>query len=500
MGKLQVTPYKYVIPIILVYCIASVTGMLHHELFLEEAQQLTISRDSTSIADVFRNMLYEGHVTLWNTFLFFITHYISAKPVYMQLFHLIVISYAVFLFLRYAPFNITVKVLLVFGCYLFFVYSIVSRNYALGILLLFLCCILLANPEKNVIKIGIVLVLMCFTHLFYAFAAIGIFMYMLPVIAGKKQHYRQFAIFTALLLFGTISALLQSKRIPADSIVNVKHGLSWVNVNDLTFGLTGISRGFITIPALNGTYFWDKQFIQTMPSAVNILLAFALFIITLLFVYKSRKALLFYIPAVALQFAFLSMAGMAGTRYFGVFFLFFIVAMWLAYYDGVLMFPSMSKAVGQFASRLFIYCILVIQFFTGIYFYIADFTKPFSQAKNTVNYITAHHLDNASLVVDGYNAAPPLSAYLGRKIFYLDIDQYGSFCIWKKVYLPFPRKALMDEITGSVYVNRFKEFILITNRNNEAVNNATYTFTKLAAFEGAIIQGEDYYVYRVKKN
>src|ERR1700761_9068757 len=100
MGKLQVTPYKYVIPIILVYCIASVTGMLHHELFLEEAQQLTISRDSTSIADVFRNMLYEGHVTLWNTFLFFITHYISAKPVYMQLFHLIVISYAVFLFLR----------------------------------------------------------------------------------------------------------------------------------------------------------------------------------------------------------------------------------------------------------------------------------------------------------------------------------------------------------------------------------------------------------------
>jgi hypothetical protein len=114
----------------LLYGIVSLVGMFHHEIFLEEAQQLTIGRDSNSIIAVFNNMLYEGHVTLWNTFLFFITHCISARPVYMQGFHLLVINSVVFIFLRYAPFNLPVKTLIVFGCYFLFVYSIVSRNYA----------------------------------------------------------------------------------------------------------------------------------------------------------------------------------------------------------------------------------------------------------------------------------------------------------------------------------------------------------------------------------
>src|ERR1700753_3548685 len=159
----------------LLYSVISLIGMFHHEIFLEEAQQLTIGRDSNSIIDVFKNMLYEGHVTLWYSFLFFITHYISPRPIYMQLFHLLVINCTVFIFLRYAPFNLPVKTLIIFGCYFLFVYSIISRNYALGILLLLVCCMLMANPEKNLVKIGIVVVLMCFTHLFYVFSAIGIF-------------------------------------------------------------------------------------------------------------------------------------------------------------------------------------------------------------------------------------------------------------------------------------------------------------------------------------
>src|ERR1700761_8301768 len=179
MLKPQATPLKWVLPIMLLYSICAVTGILHHEIFLEEAQQLTIGRDSNSIIDVFKNMLYEGHVTLWNSILYFITHYISPRPVYMQLFHLLVINATVFIFLRYAPFNLPVKTLTIFGCYFLFVYSIISRNYALGILLLFLCCILMANPAKRMVTIGIIVVLMCFTHLFYVFAAIGIFVYLL---------------------------------------------------------------------------------------------------------------------------------------------------------------------------------------------------------------------------------------------------------------------------------------------------------------------------------
>lgn len=485
----------------LLYSIVSLVGMFHHEIFLEEAQQLTIGRDSNSITDVFKNMLYEGHVTLWNSFLFFITHYISPRPIYMQLFHLLVINATVFIFLRYAPFDLPVKTLVIFGCYFLFVYSLISRNYALGILLLFVCCILMANPAKRMIIIGILVVLMCFTHLFYVFAAIGIFVYLLYYTISKKELYGRFAIFTGLFLFGSICAFLQTRRIPGDSIVGVKPGLSWLNFHDLSFGITCFARGYITVPPLHQQYFWDKQAIQYLSGPITITIALLLFTITILFIYKSRRALLFYVPPVLLLTVFFAMSGLGGSRYFGLFFIYFIAALWLAYYDGVNIFPKGSaSSIKKWGPQLFIYAILIIQVFTGIYMYSTDFKKPFSQAKNTIDYLKANHLDTQPLAFDGYNAGPPLSAYLGRKILYLDFDQYGSFCIWKRAYLPYPRRLLLDEISSSSNIRSSKEFILVTNRDNQVNNNSNYSFNKLASFEGAVIEGEDYYIYRVTKN
>lgn len=48
-------------------------------------------------------------------------------------------------------------------------------------------------------------------------------------------------------------------------------------------------------------------------------------------------------------------------------------------------------------------------------------------------------------------------------------------------------------------MNQFKQFILVTNRDNPVTDNKGYHFTKLAVFEGAVIDGEDYYIYSVHK-
>ncbi|HTD39417.1 MAG TPA: hypothetical protein VK671_02265 [Mucilaginibacter sp.] len=500
MIKSQTTKLKYVLPIILLYSIILLVGVFHHEIFLEEAQQLTISRDSNSITDVFKNMLYEGHVTLWNTILFFITHYISARPVYMQLFHALIIASAAYMFLRYAPFSLSLKILIIFGCYFLVVYSLISRNYAVGILLLFLCCILMADPAKKMISIGMVVILMCFTHLFYVFAAIGIFVYLFFYTFGKRELYWRFAVFTCLFLFGSICAFLQTRRIPGDSIVHVASGLSWFNVHDISYGIICFARGYITAPPLHQQYFWNKQYIQYLPAPFIIILSLLIFAATILLLYKSRKALLFYIPPVVLLTVFLAMSKLGGSRYFGLYVVFFIVALWLAYYDGVTIFPRENLSfIRKWAPSVFIYAILIIQFFTGIYMYYIDIKQPFSNAENTIDYLKSNHLDTLPLAFDGYNAGPPLSAYLGRKIYYLDIDQFGSFCIWKQAYLPYPRRSLTNEIASSHYIHSFKEFILITNRNNEFNDSSVYNFNKLASFEGAVIEGEDYYVYRVTK-
>jgi len=358
----------------------------------------------------------------------------------------------------------------------------------------------MANPQKNMLKLGVVVVLMCFTHLFYVFASMGFFIYLLSYTIGKKELYRRFAVFTSLFIFGAVCAFYQTRRIPADSIVKVTPGLSWLNIHDLSFAIKCFARGYITVPPLQRQYFWDKQYIQFLPDGIVTIAGLLLFVITLLFIYRSRKALLFYVSAVALLTAFLAMSGLAGSRYFGIFFVFFISALWLAYYDGVTLLPRGELNIRKkWAPVVFIYAILVNQLFTGAFMYFKDFRYPFSQAKNTMNYLAANHLDGQPMAFDGYNAGPPLSAYLGKKIYYLDFDQFGSFCIWKRAYLPYPRRSLMDEISSSTYINSFKEFILVTNRGNEVNNSKAYNFDKLASFEGAIIEGEDYYIYRVTK-
>jgi len=496
--KLQLTPFKYVLPLLLAYGALLLFGIFHHELFLEEAQQLTIARDSNSIREVFKNMLYEGHVTLWNSVLFYLTHFISARPIAMQLFHSLVIISAAFVFLRYAPFNLKVKTLTVFGCYFLFVYSIVSRNYALGILLLFICCVLLAEPEKNLIRIGIVMVLMCFTHLFYVFAAAGIFMYLLVVI--KRKYLRiQFVLFTALFLFGAISAVIQTLRVPADNVVSVAKGLSWLEPQRLAFGMIGFARGFINVPPVHQRYFWDIQYIQHFPVWFDVLLVVILFVTTVGFIFKSKKALLFYLLPVALLTAFFAMTGLAGSRYFGLYFIFFIAALWLAHYDGVAIFPNEDRRrIKKWMPRAFIYSILSLQLFSGIFMYVADYKKPFSEAKNMVSFLKEHCFDQDPLIVDGYTAGPSVSAYLGRKVYYLDIDQPGSFVIWKKSNLPSPRKFFAEEMVSSNYLKNFNQFILITNREYPLRSNAVYQFEKLATFDKALIKGENYAVYRVR--
>ena len=77
---------------------------------------------------------------------------------------------------------------------------------------------------------------MCFTHLFYVFAATGIFLYLALYTIGKTELYLKFAVFTGSFLFGSICAFFQTRRIPADSIVALKTGLTWLNADDLFFG------------------------------------------------------------------------------------------------------------------------------------------------------------------------------------------------------------------------------------------------------------------------
>ena len=119
-------------------------GILNHEMWRDELQAWLIARDSSSISNLFYNVRYERHPALWHLCLYFLNLF-TRSPIAMQLFQLVIASATVFLVAKFSPFTKFQKALFAFGYFPFYEYGIISRNYALGVLLVFSCCVLLLS-------------------------------------------------------------------------------------------------------------------------------------------------------------------------------------------------------------------------------------------------------------------------------------------------------------------------------------------------------------------
>ena len=146
----------------------------HHEMWRDEIQAWLLARDSTSVFDLFAHLKYEGHPGLWHLCLMPLSR-ITHSPVIMQMFHLLITGVTVYLFVRYSPFNWFQKLLFCFGYLVLYEYAIVARNYALGLLLITVFCVLFKERYKRFIWVGCVLFLLAHTsvHALIITIAIG---------------------------------------------------------------------------------------------------------------------------------------------------------------------------------------------------------------------------------------------------------------------------------------------------------------------------------------
>jgi hypothetical protein len=485
-------PLRRVLPVLALYAILTAIGLYAHELFLDEAHHFLLARDSSSLADLYYNARYDGHPRLWHTLLFVLTHFLTPSPIAMQVLQGLISVSVAFVFLRYAPFTLPVKYIVLFGYYLLFEYNLLSRNYALGLLFLFCCCALLAGGRRPLITLGVLVVLLCNTHVFFTFASIGLYGYLFGEYAtGKKLLTRPFLVFTGLFLLGFACALIQA-RVPSVDNVNLTpvHPDKWLSGGNLSFASFGLIRGWLPIPTVTDGRFWNHYWFSREKTGpfIGILLFLFFLVFPGLFLRRHGRSLLFYYTVTALLLLFFDMTQMTAARYFGMAFVFFLVAAWLSAADR-------SDALADIPPllRAGLYGILGLQLLVGVYAYEQDLTRPFSQSRNTARYLRGL---GEPIVVDGYNCGPMLCAYLGGQVFYLATGEKGSFCVWKKSLFPSPRPALGQELAQWPGLRRLDRFILVSNRPEEDSQDAHFQLVLLRSFEHSI-QGENYYIYQV---
>lgn len=514
--------------IIGLFAVLGIIGILNHEMWRDEMQAWLLAKDSGSLLGLIRNSRYEGHPLLWHICLYGLAK-ITHDPRIMQGFHLLLAICSVALIVKTSVFSLLQKGLLSFSYFLFYEYSIISRNYAIGVLLAFLFCTLYTRRRPNYWLLSAVLVLLANANVFGLFISFALGTAMLyrlltesrPPIGVLLRH-------AALLLAGWGLCLLQVARAmindtPAGpSIVtngtptNFVNGVNAVISPGLWDKFAGLGKlgkfivkSYLPLPQLrvnswnSHLLFDDSLFPHIAPVSLGLLASGAIAAIAILIsikiLWKTPLYLWVYVVASGLITVFHSVIFRGTVRHYGHFFIVLLISLWLATWSQRQQARDRSShtltARPPVLGGTFLTILLIFQVVSGLYAYTLDLFYPFSVSRETAQFIQGHHLENIPLFSAEDRYVVTVSGYLDQPVYYAQREEFGSF--WGRKYPEIgTTQAVVDSIDA--FEQQHPDFLVVSKLPiNPAAISASAV--ELAKFDETTIEGhERLYLYRVQ--
>ena len=486
----------------------------HHEMWRDEIQAWLLARDSTSVFNLFANLKYEGHPGLWHLCLMPLSR-ITDSPVIMQMFHLLITSATVYLFVRYAPFNWFQKLLFCFGYFVIYEYAIVARNYALGMLLITVFCVFFRERYKRFIWIGCVLFLLAHTsvHALIVTIAIGgalcceyVFgsRFSQPLnreitaIGDKKHIWIGFA----LIGIGITTAVLQLNP-PSDTGFAVAWHFNYdpKRVNNI---VKLISRAYLPIPKTT-LHFWGSNLLTTYPlfQAIQIPLCCFFILFSVLLFIKRPTALLIYLTGTFGLLTFFYIKYQGSIRHHGFLFLTFLMCCWIYRDSPVLNFgkaeqdetDTVVSRVLNVAGTVVLTLLLICHAIGGVIATRMEHRHIFSYGKLTAEYIKSQDMQDHLIVADKDSATSTVVGYLPkRQVHYPRGSRLGSFVRWDNARASVSKRRVIEEALKLGNQNT-QDVLIIFNRSLGAKLREQYNLTFLVKFTGSAVGDEGFHLY-----
>lgn len=398
----------------------------------DEWQAWLIARDM-SWSQMFGFLYYDGHPALWYVYLKLVNSLrlmlfpTADQALVLQVAHTLIVIASFYIFIFRFRFSLLLKIFVALSYFIFFEYGIVSRGYALTILLGFLIAILLPDYRRHWKVLCALLFLICQTEVYGVFMALSFLAYIFLENHGWKNlgaaiKNKQLAGLAVITFVGVVvftysvypvtntKEFVQSfsaTRPPKSESFLV----SFIGIFSNTF-LTGI----ISDPNAEGIS-WPGVFL----SIVVIALLFYLF--------RRKKVLrltLFIFILLFLVFSVVFYSG--GMRQWGLVFIFFIITLQLWTNEDVMLQWNEIAMIAAFALCQFIYCIRAV---------VKEYKYPFSNAKQTASFLKKNVPENVPIVAINPFAATPVIGYSGRLFYELPEGETFSYFHWlEKIYLP----------------------------------------------------------------
>ncbi len=488
--------------ILLLYITFASANIITHEMWRDELQAWMIADNSHSLTDLLSNLRYEGHPPLWHLMLY-ATSRLTHNPAAMQVLHLAIAVVSVYIFLRFAPFTRLQRLLFVFGYFPLYEYAAISRNYAIGLLLILaVCAVWRAGAGKKYWLLATLLFLLAQTSVYGFLIAVSIAgTLVFECLADKEARaYAWDRRLTVLLSICVVLAgLVASAAVmkPAPDYGVASEWTTRFDLKRLQMTLATVWKGYVPLPRLKQCY-WNSNILPGR--AIPSVLAAPLLCFVISIFLRKRVPLVLLSSSAFLILAFQYFVFMGFLRHFGHLFIMFIVCLWLErlYGDDTSIRWGFLQMAADYCNRhksTFIGALLAIHLIAGVHASVMEWLYPFSQARNTAIYIKQNQFDNLPIVGYADYPAAAVAGYLGQQIYYANSDRAGSFLIFDGPGTTEASESTMLERAHRLAAEKKSDVLLVLN---QGLKTGDRSISKLVEFTGSIVKNEGFYLYLLR--
>lgn len=406
---------------LLAFSVAVAVGLHQHSMWFDETQSWAIARSSSSLADLFHNLAYEGHPPLWHLVLFGLTR-VTTDVRAMQVVTWIVATTTAGLILWRAPWNHAVRIAVCFGYFVGFEYSVLSRSYALTLLLLVVALVL--RPASW--SWTLALALLCFTSVLGVILAATLAVVELT----RSRRPRAAAWWAAAVTAGAGLVAIWSALPPDDSRSGKGFGEALAGSFDARAGLSlsAVARALLPLP--RWPVRWNSTAIQGLSLTVSAIIGIVLLIGVAVAFRHSRRALTTWVfGAGALLVFFTTVYPPHNLRHSGHVALVLLAAAWYRSVDRV------RESARAPATTGLLVALLGVSLLGGVVTSVVFLDRPFNPAEHTAARIRTLGPDIRLIslsdlygtTVGAYLDRPVFSAATGRPIRFVRYDERTLF-------------------------------------------------------------------------
>jgi hypothetical protein len=454
--------------VVVLFGLVVILGTATHEIWLDEAQHWCMARDSASLADLWRNSAGEGHPPLWHLLLWSLSRF-SSDVAGMKLLHMVVAIAAVGMLVMGSPLPAWFRWTAPYGYFLAYEYAAIARNYAPGVLLLFIVCALHNHRRwhwRTLALAGLML-----THLWGLVVAAS---YAVVRMFGDGADGR-------LSKAGQMLVLIPF-AVLAVCRITPKNGSPYGMLEEGLFSASRLERTFMQagmawspLPDVSLTNPWNSHLLGDEP----ILLAWCgALLLALAFIALPRdvRSRAFFILCTIGILLFPWLTGYRGIRYTGPLVVAWIAAHWIGHGSPV-----------SILSRWLSMTLLLAQVVGASIMLTVETRRPFALGTELAEAIAEYAHAGVPVVETRYTAGPVISAVLDRRLIYPTMGAEGSWCVWSRD----PFMAEEDAIRRAPDMAGAETFVLLTASRVDTALLPGRRLSPIVCSKGGMIAHED---------